>query len=56
MMIGVAESLLACRGFNGREMADRFVKLYNPERGYGGGIVMALSLIKEGVDAHLILF
>ncbi len=50
MMIGIAESLVECKGFNGRDMADRFVKLYNPERGYGGGTVRALSLIKEGID------
>jgi poly(ADP-ribose) glycohydrolase ARH3 len=50
MMIGIAESLVECKGFNGMDMADRFVKLYNPERGYGGGTVRALSLIKEGID------
>ncbi len=50
MMIGIAESLVECKGFNGRDMADRFVKLYNPERGYGGGTVRALFLIKEGID------
>ncbi len=50
MMIGIAESLVECKGFNGRDMADRFVKLYDPERGYGGGTVRALSLIKEGID------
>jgi len=53
MMIGIAESLVECKGFNGRDMADRFVKLYNPERGYGGGTVRALSLIKEGIDWNL---
>jgi poly(ADP-ribose) glycohydrolase ARH3 len=50
MMIGIVESLVENKGFNGRDMADRFVKLYNPERGYGGGTVRALSLIKEGID------
>ncbi len=50
MMIGIAESLVECEGFNGRDMADRFVKLYNPERGYGGGTLRAISLIKEGID------
>lgn len=50
MMIGIAESMVECKGFNGRDMADRFVKLYDPERGYGGGTVRALSLIKEGID------
>lgn len=53
MMIGIAESLVECEGFNGRDMADRFVKLYNPERGYGGGTVRALSLIREGIDWNL---
>jgi len=53
MMIGIAESLVECEGFNGRDMADRFVRLYNPERGYGGGTVRALSLIKKGIDWNL---
>ena len=50
MMIGVAESLVECREFNGRDMSKRFVDLYNPERGYGGGTVNALSHIKNGVE------
>ena len=53
MMIGIAESLVECKGFNGRDMADRFVKLHDPERGYGAGTVRALSLIKEGIDWNL---
>ncbi len=54
MMIGIAESLVQCRGFNGRDMAGRFVKLYNPERGYGGGTVKALSLLREGMEHDLL--
>ncbi len=50
MMIGIAESIVKYKGFNGKDMADKFVNLYNPERGYGGGTVRALSLIKEGID------
>ncbi|MFQ5965054.1 MAG: ADP-ribosylglycohydrolase family protein [Candidatus Scalinduaceae bacterium] len=53
MMIGIAESLVECKGFDGKDMADRFVSLHNPERGYGRGTVNALSLIKRGVDWNL---
>lgn len=39
MMIGVAESLIECRGFDGEEMAKRFIMNYlrEPWRGYGPG-------------------
>ncbi len=53
MMIGIAEPLVECKGFNGKDMSDRFVNLYKPERGYGQGTVNALSLIKQGIDWNL---
>ena len=53
MMIGIAESIIECDGFDGADMADRFINLYNPERGYGQGTVNALSLIKNGIEWNL---
>src|ERR1041385_1014 len=37
MMICVAESLIQCAGFDGADMAARFVADYDPRRGYGPG-------------------
>lgn len=48
MMIGVAESLIAHRGFNGADMAQRFIENYDPSRGYGPGTQEALERIREG--------
>lgn len=48
MMIGTAESLIACRGFNGEHMAKCFLENYHENRGYGGGTKKALSLIRDG--------
>lgn len=48
MMIAVAESLVACRGFDGADMARRFVACYEPRRGYGGGTVRALQALRRG--------
>jgi ADP-ribosylglycohydrolase len=53
MMIGIAESIIECEGFNGADMADRFISLYNPRRGYGQGTVNALFLIKNGIKWNL---
>lgn len=51
MMIGVAESLVANRGFNGEHMAWTFVKNWEEEpwRGYGPGPPRVLRMIKLGV-------
>ena len=40
MMIGVAESLVRTKGFDGEDMANNFVRNYKlePFRGYGPGI------------------
>jgi len=51
MMIGVAESLLRCGGFNGKDMAHTFAENYElePYRGYGPGPPHVFRLIKAGV-------
>lgn len=50
MMIGVAESLVACRGFDGRHMARTFIQNFErePWRGYGPGPPRVFRLIKSG--------
>jgi len=48
MMIATAESLLACKGFDGKHMAQCFLNNFHPERGYGAGTTSTLSLIKSG--------
>ncbi len=51
MMLGVAESLLRCRGFDGEDMARTFVRNYEhePYRGYGPGPPRIFRMIREGV-------
>ncbi len=62
MTIGVAESLIRCRGFDGEEMARRFVEnfLREPWRGYGAGPPRIFTMIlrngrrwDEGLDREL---
>ncbi len=48
MMIGVAESLIENKGFNGADMARRFIENYDMRRGYGPGSKEALRRIIEG--------
>lgn len=48
LMIGVAESLIRNKGFNGADMARTFVRNYDAKRGYGPGSTGALKRIKEG--------
>jgi len=50
MMIGVAESLIRCKGFDGEDMARTFVKNYEvePFRGYGPGPPSIFRLIRSG--------
>ena len=48
MMMATTESLLACKGFEGKHMAECFLNNFHPERGYGTGTTKALSLIKFG--------
>ena len=49
MAMGVAESLAAKKGFNQKDMAERFVKNFNPRRGYGPGTIAVLNLIGQGI-------
>jgi poly(ADP-ribose) glycohydrolase ARH3 len=50
MTIGIAESLVECRGFDGAHMAGRFVDNYvkEPWRGYGPGPPRVFRLIAGG--------
>lgn len=52
MTIGVAESLVECRGFDGEHMAGRFVDNYvkEPWRGYGPGPPRVFRLIASGLE------
>jgi len=51
MMIGVAESLIANKGFNGEHMAWTFIKNWEKEpwRGYGPGPPRVFRMIKSGI-------
>lgn len=51
MMIGVAESMIANRGFDGNHMAQTFIKNYEEEpwRGYSSGPPRVFRWIKSGV-------
>ena len=50
MTIGVAESLVTSKGFNGEHMAQTFIKNYESEpwRGYGPGPPKIFRMIKDG--------
>ncbi len=50
MTIGVAESLIASKGFDGEHMAQTFIKNYEiePWRGYGAGPPRIFQMIREG--------
>jgi poly(ADP-ribose) glycohydrolase ARH3 len=48
MMIGVAESLIENKGFNGSDMALKFISNYNVDRGYGSGSKEVLRRIRGG--------
>lgn len=48
MMIGVAESLIACGGFDGGDMARRFVENFDPTRGYGPGAFQVIDKLADG--------
>lgn len=49
MMISVAESLIENKGFDGDDMAMRFVENCNVDRGYGAGTLIALNNIRKGL-------
>jgi len=48
MMIGIAESLVACGGFDGEDMAQRFVENFDPMRGYGSGAFRVMDRLSAG--------
>jgi poly(ADP-ribose) glycohydrolase ARH3 len=50
-MIGVAKSLIENEGFDGRHMAETFIKNYESEpwRGYGPGPPRVFKWIRSGV-------
>ena len=52
MMIGVAESLIANKGFDGEHMTQTFIKNWEKEpwRGYGPGPPKVFRMIKSGVS------
>ncbi len=59
MAIGVAESLIARRGFDADHMARRFAENFDPSRGYGPGTTAVLDMIRRGVpwkDANRTVF
>jgi poly(ADP-ribose) glycohydrolase ARH3 len=49
MTIAVAESLAECGGFDGADMARRFVESFDPRRGYGRGTIQAIHVLRRGV-------
>jgi len=51
MAIGVAESLMRCGGFDGRDMAETFARNYErePYRGYGPGPPYIFRMVRAGV-------
>jgi len=50
MMIGVAESLVRCGGFDGEDMAHAFIRNYElePFRGYGPGPPRIFRMVRAG--------
>ncbi|MFC1717935.1 ADP-ribosylglycohydrolase family protein [Candidatus Poribacteria bacterium] len=48
MMIGVAESLVACGGFDGADMARRFLENFDYMRGYGAGAFQVMDRLAAG--------
>ena len=54
MTIGIAESLIESKGFNGEHMTQTFIKNYEAEpwRGYGPGPPRIFGMIKNGEAWH----
>jgi poly(ADP-ribose) glycohydrolase ARH3 len=50
MMIGVAETLVACRQIQDDELCKRFADNYVPHRGYGRGARVILDAMLDGRD------
>jgi ADP-ribosylglycohydrolase len=50
MMIALAESMVRCQQVDGEDIANMYVKLCDPCRGYGGGALRALQRINTGIS------
>lgn len=48
MMIGLAESLLRCRGIDGADLARTFCRNFDMKRGYGPGTAGVLHFLRQG--------
>ena len=48
MTIGLAESLIACGGFDGADLARRFSENFEPHRGYGPGAALLMVEFRRG--------
>lgn len=48
MTLALAESLVCSRGFDGADLASRFLTRFDPRRGYGRGTQEALRLLRDG--------
>jgi len=48
MMIGLAESLIACEGYDGADMAERWVDNFEQERGYGRAMIGEILALQAG--------
>lgn len=48
MTLALAESLVCSRGFDGADLAGRFLTRFDARRGYGRGTQEALRLLREG--------
>jgi poly(ADP-ribose) glycohydrolase ARH3 len=49
MLIGITESLINKNGFDGQDMAGKFVNNYSPVRGYGKSAAKIIEELKTGV-------
>jgi poly(ADP-ribose) glycohydrolase ARH3 len=50
MAIGIAESLSRQGGFDAFDMSERFVRNFDPSRGYGPGTIAVLGMIRNGIS------
>jgi len=50
MTIAVAESLIESKGFNAEDMREKFIKHYDPKRGYGRTVKVSLGLMQREVS------
>ena len=52
LSMALAESLLACGGFDGGDMSHRFAETWSrePERSYGSSVVMVFGAVSRGAD------